>query len=62
MATTPNVSPNTTDARFSTDLVHLSVRELNFKHTRLRMSGHGFSNQGRPLVQHQLHLLEREVK
>jgi hypothetical protein len=61
MAATPDVSPNTTDARFSTDLVHLAGREFNFNHSRLRMSGHGFSNQGHPHVQHQLRLPDSEV-
>lgn len=36
VATTPDVSPNTTDARFSTDLVHLARRKLNFNYTNLR--------------------------
>lgn len=61
MAATPDVSPNTTDARFSTDLVYLAGHELNFNHTRLRMSGHGFSNRGHPHVQNQLRLPDSEV-
>jgi hypothetical protein len=49
VAATPNVSPNTTYARLSTDPVHIIGRELNFNHTRLRISRHGFSKQGHSL-------------